>query len=128
MFGKKTPGESAPAKKPAAPPSVVKEEAASVPAAKPEPKVSIAAEPAASKSVEKAEKKTPKEEKTPPSLHDDVFAEQAPEPEHAPSEADNMTTLRLQRARNRIWLDLRDGIDLKALDRMKAEEARAEVK
>ena len=38
-----------------------------------------------------------------------------------------MTSLRLQRARNRIWLDLRDGIDLKALARMKAEEARDEV-
>ena len=40
---------------------------------------------------------------------------------------DSMTSLRLQRARNRIWLDLRDGIDLKALARMKAEEAREEV-
>jgi len=36
-------------------------------------------------------------------------------------------SLRLQRARNRIWMDLRDGIDLKALARMKADEAREEV-
>ena len=43
------------------------------------------------------------------------------------SSAQNMDNLRLQRARNRIWLDLRDGIDLKALARMKAEEARTEV-
>lgn len=41
--------------------------------------------------------------------------------------AQNMDSLRLQRARNRIWLDLRDGIDLKALARMKAEEAKNEV-
>ena len=40
----------------------------------------------------------------------------------------SMSSLRLQRARNRIWLDLRDGIDLKALARMKAEEAREEVR
>jgi len=40
---------------------------------------------------------------------------------------DSMTTMRLQRARNRIWTDLRDGIDLKALARMKSDEAREEV-
>jgi hypothetical protein len=38
-----------------------------------------------------------------------------------------MTALRLQRARNRIWLDLRDGIDLKALARMDSKAAREEV-
>ncbi|MDB5490403.1 MAG: Type secretion system hydrolase TadA/VirB11/CpaF, TadA subfamily [Micavibrio sp.] len=38
-----------------------------------------------------------------------------------------MTSLRLQRARNRIWLDLRDGIDLKALARMDGKAAREEV-
>lgn len=42
-------------------------------------------------------------------------------------EEDAHTSLRLQRARNRIWLDLRDGIDLKALARMKSDEARDEV-
>lgn len=48
---------------------------------------------------------------------------------HGESEkpADNMTSLRLQRARNRIWLDLRDGIDLKALARMDSKAARDEV-
>jgi pilus assembly protein CpaF len=40
---------------------------------------------------------------------------------------DDMTSLRLQRARNRIWLDLRDGIDLKALARMESKAAREEV-
>jgi pilus assembly protein CpaF len=43
-------------------------------------------------------------------------------------EADSMTALRLQRARNRIWADLRDGIDLKALARMEGKAARDEVK
>jgi len=37
------------------------------------------------------------------------------------------TSIRLDRARNRIWLDLRDGIDLKALARMKSAEAREEI-
>ncbi len=41
--------------------------------------------------------------------------------------ADSITSLRLQRARNRIWLDLRDGIDLKALASMDARAAREEV-
>ena len=39
----------------------------------------------------------------------------------------SMSSVRLQRARNRIWLDLRDGIDLKALARMDARAAREEV-
>ena len=53
---------------------------------------------------------------------------------HAPEEGmktgpdvDSMTALRLQRARNRIWSDLRDGIDLKALARMDGKAAREEV-
>ncbi len=48
--------------------------------------------------------------------------------ESAPiSDTDSMTQLRLQRARNRIWADLRDGIDLKALARMDGKAAREEV-
>lgn len=43
-------------------------------------------------------------------------------------ENDSMTVLRLQRARNRVWADLRDGIDLKALARMDGKAARDEVK
>lgn len=39
----------------------------------------------------------------------------------------SLSSVRLQRARNRIWLDLRDGIDLKALARMDAKTARDEV-
>lgn len=44
------------------------------------------------------------------------------------SDSDSMTALRLQRARNRIWSDLRDGIDLKALARMDGKAAREEVR
>ena len=50
---------------------------------------------------------------------------------HATSNAgdnDSMTVLRLQRARSRVWSDLRDGIDLKALARMDGKAAREEVK
>jgi pilus assembly protein CpaF len=42
-------------------------------------------------------------------------------------DGDSMTALRLQRAKNRIWADLRDGIDLKALARMEGKAAREEV-
>ena len=45
-----------------------------------------------------------------------------------PTRQETMTSLRLQRARNRIWIDLRDGIDLKALSRMDAKAARDEVR
>lgn len=43
-------------------------------------------------------------------------------------EADSMTVLRLQRARARIWADLRDGIDLKAIARMDGKAAREEIR
>lgn len=47
--------------------------------------------------------------------------------EEKTQEQDSVTSLRLQRARNRIWLDLRDGIDLKALAKMDSKSAREEV-
>lgn len=49
------------------------------------------------------------------------------EEESAAKPKDTMTSLRLQRARNRIWLDLRDGIDLKSLARMDSKAARDEI-
>ncbi len=62
---------------------------------------------------------------------DDPFADElhaiAQEELETESSEDSITSLRLQRARNRIWLDLRDGIDLKALARMDAKAARNEV-
>ncbi len=56
----------------------------------------------------------------------EVFDASTDEAAAVPADA-GLSSLRLQRARNRIWLDLRDGIDLKALARMKADEARKEV-
>ena len=59
---------------------------------------------------------------------DDLFEESLhEEKEEDESSADSITALRLQRSRNRIWLDLRDGIDLKALANMEAKAAREEV-
>lgn len=59
----------------------------------------------------------------------DILTNQEPESVHVTGsgEVDSMTALRLQRARNRIWSDLRDGIDLKALARMDGKAAREEV-
>lgn len=58
---------------------------------------------------------------------DDLAADLTEGDQGDESENDSVTSLRLQRARNRIWLDLRDGIDLKALARMDAKAAREEV-
>ncbi len=104
MFGKKQNGaapESAP------PPQIIKEAV-----------MELAVEEAAS--APKAEEKKPVK---PMDADMIVTGDHAEEP----GNAQTMDTLRLQRARNRIWLDLRDGIDLKALARMKADEARNEV-
>lgn len=68
-----------------------------------------------------------KEETPAPKKPDVLLDEEVEEVTTAPSATDTKNSIRLDRARNRIWLDLRDGIDLKALARMKAEEARDEV-
>lgn len=60
-------------------------------------------------------------------MNDDVILAAGAEQAGNKSAPDSMTTLRLQRALNRIWLDLRDGIDLKALARMDTKAARDEV-
>lgn len=63
---------------------------------------------------------------------DELDLEQTDNPESTTSFAghgvDDETSLRLKQARSRIWLDLRDGIDLKALARMNTKAAREEVK
>ena len=63
----------------------------------------------------------------PASLAMDVFNTHVPAETAPVSDTDAMTQLRLSRARNRIWADLRDGIDLKALARMDGKAAREEV-
>ncbi|MGQ0526927.1 MAG: CpaF family protein [Alphaproteobacteria bacterium] len=111
MFGKKGENTTAPSK-PAQPPAAEKK-----PAENTEKKdVAAGVEPVLEKKVElKVEKdpfKNELEENKGEIVHEKV---------------DSITIQRLQRARNRIWLDLRDGIDLKALARMDGKAAREEV-
>lgn len=68
-----------------------------------------------------------KPDKPKKSMDDDNLLLEDSGEEESDNQSDNMTSLRLQRARNRIWLDLRDGIDLKALARMDSNAAREEV-
>ena len=70
-----------------------------------------------------------KKKKAAPKELEDPFAAgmHTPEDDLDGDDEQSISTLRLQRARNRIWLDLRDGIDLKALARMEAKAARDEV-
>lgn len=95
----------------------------------PEQKIEQPVEPEPQPKVEvQQEPEVKKEAKPKKSMEDDMLdMGEAPEPKEEESEENNASNLRLQRARNRIWLDLRDGIDLKALARMKSEEAREEV-
>ncbi len=75
-----------------------------------------------------AEKTSPKKKSSKGDPDDPFAVEAQAEIEEAEEEnGDSLKSLRLQRARNRIWLDLRDGIDLKALARMEADAARDEV-
>jgi pilus assembly protein CpaF len=93
----------------------------------------LSAPPAEEVKAEPAPKAKPKAKpaapKPKPKASDDPFAQEeegGDEAEEA-EDGDSITTLRLQRSRNRIWLDLRDGIDLKALANMEAKAAREEV-
>lgn len=67
-----------------------------------------------------------KEKRPKKAMDDDLLLEEVVE-EHEHDRGDSVEVLRQQRARNRIWLDLRDGIDLKALARMDGKAAREEV-
>ena len=82
--------------------------------AKPKPKAEAKAEPAEEKQL------------APDPFAEDLASMEA-EAESVANDSDSISSLRLQRARNRIWLDLRDGIDLKALANMEAKAAREEV-
>jgi len=54
-------------------------------------------------------------------------AAQQPAPQATPAAPAVVANPRMDRARKRIWTDLRDGIDLKSLARMDAEAARTEI-
>lgn len=125
MFGKKgTDG-----KKPEAP---KKQEAP-----KPEPKVESEAKPEPEPKKEappvKAEAKADKPAETTADKKEEKPQKRematVPEPEDLPTEdkAEKKVNSRIERARKRIWADLRDGIDLKSLARMDTDAAREEV-
>jgi len=105
-------------------------EAPSQPPQQQKPVVSETHAPAVTVSTEDHKPHTEVEHKPAKSIDAD-FMGSGVEEIHATSgasENDSMTVLRLQRARARIWADLRDGIDLKALARMDGKAARDEVK
>ena len=52
----------------------------------------------------------------------------ASQAQSAAPQIDEQTSLRLGQARGRIWVDLREGIDLKVLARMDTQSAREEIK
>ncbi len=129
MFGKKTNGTSDQGEKKEKP--VSEKEIKKKDEKDPEALLNDAAETATPQPVETSEEK-PKAEKEPKkikSMDEDSLLDDEEEEDNDSSkeDPDSMASLRLQRARNRIWLDLRDGIDLKALARMKSDEAREEV-
>lgn len=72
-------------------------------------------------------KKTPKKSKANLDVGDLLAHENEDESNAKVESEDSLTSLRLQRSRKRIWADLRDGIDLKALARMDQKAAREEV-
>ncbi|MFA7276441.1 MAG: CpaF family protein [Pseudobdellovibrionaceae bacterium] len=116
-FGKKTPGSS-----PAQAPQPVQQQPAPMEIKPAVPKMELQSAPVVPEPP-KAEARKP---------HDAGFPEGNLSKDHqeapAPTETDSLTALRLQRARARVWADLRDGIDLKALARMDGKAAREEVR
>lgn len=116
MFGKRSDTSQGDAKtpKPAEPPKP----AASQPAPS-APAPASGAAPAAPKPPETPRPETPR----PPSPQQAAAAKPAASAP-IPAQAANP---RMERARKRIWTDLRDGVDLKSLARMDAEAARTEI-
>ena len=78
---------------------------------------------------EKEQSSESKEKKAPADISAVMTMEHGGEGDHSSGDGskESLSDLRLRRARSRIWLDLRDGIDLKALARMDAKAARDEV-
>ncbi len=82
---------------------------------------------AAEATTDDSDKKKPK--KKAKDFHSDTLSADEVEEQAETSETGitSMSTLRIKRAHNRIWNDLRDGIDLKALARMDSKAARDEI-
>lgn len=122
-FGKKSTSGSPPPPKPAADPASAQQQNK-----KDEPAKKERSAPATGDQLAhlQALSKEGTDKKPRKSMSDDVIlTHEGGDGEKSPQ--DNMTSLRLQRARNRIWLDLRDGIDLKALARMDGKDRKSVV-
>jgi pilus assembly protein CpaF len=92
------------------------------PPAAPVPKAPEAAKPESAPAVE-----SPKPAEAPKPAPEKVPAKAAAPTVTATVETAVANNPRMDRARKRIWTDLRDGIDLKSLARMDAEAARVEI-
>lgn len=125
MFGKRKGSTLPPPPTPKKKPEVEKK------AAEAEDKVS---EPLSAKKTSKPEGKKKSPEKPPAKKKSrskkkqvDLDAIELPEKADVDHRAKSMEAVRMERAKTRIWADLRDGVDLKALAKMDMEEARQEV-
>ncbi len=134
MFGKRTdkPQGGSPAAKPAS--SVPPKKSVASSPEKPaidQSSVSITAEATPPKSAvadSKTAESSPKPATSKPASQKSASSKlTSPKSPPPPPPAAVAANPRLERARKRIWTDLRDGIDLKSLSRMGADEARAEI-
>jgi pilus assembly protein CpaF len=124
--GKPPPPDAGQAKPPPPPPDGADEDAPPASARPPPPPPAPAAP--SPPQAHKAPTPAPEETSGPlKSMADDALGDLHEESAEEVSTSESMTALRLTRARNRIWSDLRDGIDLKALARMDGKAAREEV-
>ena len=97
----------------------------------PPPETETAAEPVEAKPTEEEAPEAPEEnkpKKKAKDFNDDKLSVDEGDEDGEHSEgSSSMSNLRIKRAHNRIWSDLRDGIDLKALARMDSNAARDEI-
>ncbi len=128
MFGKKTTGKPVKKASPATKKKVKKEPVDLDVGVEEEKKIEEVAAPTADEIVVEKPSEEPKVKKKPKKSlkDDDVFSEDDGEEEEV-TDKDSLAALRLKRARERIWADLRDGIDLQALARMDQKTSREEV-
>lgn len=144
MFGKKKSGDNSGSKPKKADPVLKEEdsdiaveekvetpEPSSEETTKNEPSLEVKAEPVQDKKEEEKPKSNPelkKNSKQSVALEAGFLEDETEEKKvSVKSKKLDSNDVRIQRARDRIWLDLRDGIDIKALAQMKGAEARQEV-
>ena len=124
MFGKKGADLDVLEKKPVAPKPKEKKEEVTTPVPEPEvQEAKVEAKPAAAGTEEHIENKTIEDLKP---AKPSSFEEADSRIDDMPKE-DSAGSVRIRRARTRIWADLRDGIDLQSLARMEQKEASEEI-